>query len=201
MLFYSNKALSFYPDIAEFFFYGGYAAFMIKDYNQCIHLLNNALNFLTSKNKNLTNIINEVLANAYYETGQYNEAFDYFEKSIKANPTNATLKNNYAYFLAQQDTLLDKALNLIDEALKLEPYNPSFIDTKAWIFFKLNNLSDAKNWIDKALIYNDSDPDILEHAGDIYYLLNLKDDAITFWQKAIDNGKNPDLINNKLKDK
>lgn len=199
MLFYSNKALSFYPDISEFFFYGGYAAFMIKDYNQCILLLNNALNYLTSKNKNLINTINELLANAYYETGQYDKSFDYFEKSITANPTNATLKNNYAYFLAQQDTLLNKALNLIDEALRLEPNNSSFIDTKAWILFKLNNLTEAKKWIDKALIYNDSDPDILEHAGDIYYHLNLKDEAITFWQKAINNGKNPDLVNNKLK--
>jgi tetratricopeptide (TPR) repeat protein len=201
MLFYANKAVDFYPEIGEFFFYGGYAAFMLKDYTQSILLLNNALNYLTSKNKDLINTINELLANAYYQTAQYDKAFDYFEKSIKANPTNATLKNNYAYFLAQQDTLLNKALSLIDEALRLNPNNPSFIDTKAWILYKLNNLEDAKNWIDKALMFNDSDPDILEHAGDIYYKLNKKDMAISYWQKAIDNGKNPDLINEKLNEK
>ena len=201
MLFYANKALNFYPDIGEFYFYAGYAAFMQKKFEKCIPHLENALSYIPSKNKELQNIIIELLANAYYETGEYAKAFDYFEKAIKANPANLVLKNNYAYFLAQQDTMMDKALNLIDEVLLTEPTRFSFIDTKAWILFKMKNYDEAKKWIDKALMYNDSDPEILEHAGDIYYHLNLIDDAVQLWQKSKENGNNSEIINKKINDK
>ena len=170
--FYANKALNFYPDIGEFYFYAGYAAFMQKKFEKCIPHLENALSYIPSKNKELQNIIIELLANAYYETGEYAKAFDYFEKAIKANPANLVLKNNYAYFLAQQDTMMDKALNLIDEVLLTEPTRFSFIDTKAWILFKMKN-----------------------------YHLNLIDDAVQLWQKSKENGNNSEIINKKINDK
>ena len=47
------------------------------------------------------------------------------------------------------------------------PDNPSFLDTYAWILYKLNNKEEALEKIKKALIYEDNNTTILDHYMDI----------------------------------
>jgi tetratricopeptide (TPR) repeat protein len=96
--------------------------------------------------------------------------------------------NNYAYYLSVKGVQLNKAEEMSLRTVKKEPNNATYLDTYAWILFKLHRYSEAKEYIDRTL---ENDPDssfvMLEHAGDIYYQAGHKEKAVEFWQKALDS--------------
>ncbi|MCC6818210.1 MAG: hypothetical protein IT245_04920 [Bacteroidia bacterium] len=61
------------------------------------------------------------------------------------------------------------------------------------------DLSSAKRECDKALESFPNNPILLESMGDISAAKGNKNEAITFWKKALDNGGNTEILNNKIK--
>lgn len=59
--------------------------------------------------------------------------------------------NNYAYMLADADTLLDKALDMARFASLYDSHNPNNLDTYAWVYFKRGEYDEAKKQIDYAI--------------------------------------------------
>ncbi|MBU4316355.1 MAG: hypothetical protein KKF30_03685 [Proteobacteria bacterium] len=60
--------------------------------------------------------------------------------------------NDLAWRYAEQDKSLQDALGLIETALKIEPENKAYLDTRAEVLYKLHRYDDAIA-IEKKLVY------------------------------------------------
>ena len=69
------------------------------------------------------------------------------------------------------------------ELTKKKP-NASFLDTYAWILYKLGEYEQAKVEIEKAIAIQANNPVLLDHYGDILYRLGFLTDAKSEWKKA-----------------
>ena len=84
----------------------------------------------------------------------------------------------------------------------MQPDNPIFQDTYAWVYYKQKKFEEAKKWSEKAVAgSNSKNAAILDHYGDILYSLNQVDLAVEFWKKAKDNGLNTEILDKKIRDK
>lgn len=75
-----------------------------------------------------------------------------------------------ARFWVDHDRNLDKAREVVEKRIaeKGEPKAISDLDTVAWIYYKLDNITEAKKLIDKAIAKGSPDAFRLFHAGMIY---------------------------------
>ena len=112
-----------------------------------------------------------------------------YEKALKANPDNASVLNNYAYFLSLEGKSLDRALQMSVRATTLSENNPTYLDTRAWVLYRLGRYDEAKTLMRQALSLDRTDsPELRLHYGDI--LAALGDDymAEVYWRRALEYG-------------
>jgi tetratricopeptide (TPR) repeat protein len=127
-----------------------------------------------------------LLANLYAENGQVAKSDSVYEKALVIGPDDATLLNNYAYSLAERDTLLIRAHKMSRKALAKEPENTSFLDTIAWILYRQGKYAEAKTYIDKtlALMGDEENAEVYLHAGYIYLQFD-RSKAEDFFRAAV----------------
>ena len=89
--------------------------------------------------------------------------------------------------------MIIKCLNLT-----IEDPNPSFLDTYAWILYKLGEHDLAKIEIEKALELEPESAVIFDHYGDILYALGFLDQARKKWERAYHLDKENLKIKKKL---
>ena len=72
---------------------------------------------------------------------------------LAKDPLDANALNSLGYMLADHGQRLDEAVDLVQRALKIEPANPSFLDSLGWAYFRQGKLDLA-------------DPPLTEAAGE-----------------------------------
>ena len=92
-----------------------------------------------------------MLAEVYYRQERQEEAWQCFEKSLKASPDNIPTLNNYAYYLSENSTKLDKAEQMSKKTIVAEPENSTYLDTYAWILYKMGRAKEALPYMEKAI--------------------------------------------------
>lgn len=126
----------------------------------------------------------------YHELQDYKNAEFVYQKGIEIDSTNILLLNNYAYLLATQNKELEFALNMVNKALEEDSTNINYIDTKAWIFYRMGEYEKAQNEIEKIFHQSADDepisPEVWDHYGDILNALGRLDDARKMWKKALE---------------
>lgn len=129
-----------------------------------------------------------------------NKRIKLFKKALDENSNNATALNNWAYELCEPARDLDLALEMSTRACELEPTNPTYLDTKAWVLFLQGNISEAKKIMRQAIsLDGNSDSTLLLHYGDI---LSAEGDAFMaeiYYKRALDAGEDATLIEEKIK--
>jgi tetratricopeptide (TPR) repeat protein len=108
-----------------------------------------------------------------------------FRKVLDANPQNASALNYLGYMLADRNVRLEEAQKLVGDALALEPQNGAFLDSMAWVYYRLNRLDEAENLLVRALEKIGRDPTVREHLGDVYLKQGKVREAIAQWQTAL----------------
>lgn len=103
-----------------------------------------------------------------------------------ADNGNASAMNSMAYAWAVNDERLDEALALIQEALVLDPDNPYFLDTLAWVFYKLQQYEKALEPMCQSMRALPGHPESRTHLAQIYFQLGLYEEAKNEWLAAID---------------
>ena len=112
-----------------------------------------------------------------------------YDEAIALDPENYMARNNYAYMISEKGGDLELAKELIGQVLKNAPQLPTYLDTAAWVYYKLGQYLLAKDYIDKAIdaVRGDIlDPELLLHAGDIYYRCGNAQKALDYWQRALE---------------
>ena len=130
---------------------------------------------------------------------KYDEAFSNFENLLALDPDNVIVLNNYSYYLSLLDKDLEKARKMIEKCVKLEKDNPTYLDTYAWVLFKLEDYTKALEVIEKVVSKNtDPSGEVLEHYGDILFKNNKKDEAKKAWIRAESSGEASENIRIKI---
>lgn len=143
------------------------------------------------------------LGDISYELKDYSTSDSAYEAALEIDPNNATVLNNYAFYLSERNIKLEKAERMSKKSNLLADNNSAFIDTYAWIMYKMKNYNEALDWMEQAMQLPDSRerPELLSHYGDILFKMGRVDDAVTQWQKAIDKGGDATTLQNKIKTK
>jgi tetratricopeptide (TPR) repeat protein len=132
----------------------------------------------------------------YERQKKFDQAEVEFKKVLADDPENASALNYLGYMLADRNTRLNEALDMINRALKKEPGNGAYLDSLGWVYFRMNRLPEAEDAIKSALDKMTKDPTVHDHLGDIYMKEGKLKEAITQWDAALqewDNGAPADL--------
>jgi len=108
-----------------------------------------------------------------------------YEKALVLDRSAANL-NNYAWDLATHDANLEYALALTQESNTLQSLEPTYLDTWAWVLYKLGRYTEAQVKISVALQLLRTSPDavIFRHAAAIEEALGNVETANDYRQKA-----------------
>lgn len=126
------------------------------------------------------------LATAQQMSGDFTGAETTLRDILKESPGNPIALNNLGYFLLERNERFDEALKLIQEAVNVDPTNPSYLDSLGWAYFKLNKLPEAEKHLKEAARFDSMSSTIQEHLGDIYQKQGRGDLARGHWQKALE---------------
>lgn len=103
------------------------------------------------------------------------------EGAVRQNPEDANTANYLGYLYADRGESLDRADSLISSALRTDPDNTAFLDSRAWLRFHQGRQVEALKDIESALASGESDLTIRVHKARILEALGRKTDARTIW--------------------
>ena len=117
------------------------------------------------------------------------EDFEGAERSLRdllqRDPGDATALNYLGYMLAERGQRLDEAVDLVQRALKLEPGNPSFLDSLGWAYFQQGKLDLADPPLTEAASKMPNNSVIQDHLGDLRFKQQRFADAAAAWERSL----------------
>jgi tetratricopeptide (TPR) repeat protein len=125
------------------------------------------------------------LAQAQTELGQHAQAIATLTAAVTSDPLSAPALNSLGYTLADRGERLTEAISFIQRALKVEPGNPSYLDSLGWAFFKQGNAVEAETHLRKAADASPRQSIIQDHFGDVLAKQGKYREAIGAWERAL----------------
>lgn len=112
---------------------------------------------------------------------------------LKKEPNNSHALNALGYTLADRTDRYQEALVLIEKAVKLSPNDAFYLDSLAWVHYRLGNLEQAENVMNQAIAIQ-SDPELLAHLGEILWQRGKHIEAKIAWDEGLKKDRNNQLI-------
>ena len=126
-----------------------------------------------------------------------------FLKAIELDPEQASTLNYLGYSYVDQGLNLEKALGMIEKAVRLRPDDGYIVDSLGWAYFKLGRFDDAVAQLERAVELKANDTVINDHLGDAYWRAGRTLEAKYQWSEAVTGKPSVDdlkRIETKLKD-
>jgi tetratricopeptide (TPR) repeat protein len=128
-----------------------------------------------------------MLGDLKYRMKDFKGSYEIYEEALEINPEEPLLLNNYAYFIAEGNGDLKKALKMAEKVMLSEGDNPTYIDTYAWVLYKMGKFAKAQKEMEKVFENkNEDDAELLEHMGYIKSALGKCEEAVIFWKRALE---------------
>jgi tetratricopeptide (TPR) repeat protein len=116
---------------------------------------------------------------------KFDEAERLFRLVIAADSNHAAALNYLGFTLVERGQRLPEALELIKRAVKLDPYNGSYLDSLGWAHFKLNQLEPAEASLRIAAAQLVRDSLVQDHFGDVLAAKGRVAEAIDAWRRSL----------------
>ncbi|MCW7537485.1 tetratricopeptide repeat protein [Aquabacterium sp. A7-Y] len=114
---------------------------------------------------------------------------------IELKPEHFHAYNALGYTLADRNTRLQEARDLVQKALELAPNEPFIIDSLGWIEYRMGRREEALQHLQRA--YNARpDAEIAAHLGEVLWVLGRQEEARKVWRE----GRDKDAANDVLKE-
>jgi len=200
----TEKAVTYLPENGMFWFY---LCASYSQNNEIIKALNACDKGISVAEKDgksafLLSEFYGLRGDIYQGEKKEQDAVDAYENALKYNEQNINVLNNYAYYLSTLKKDLTKAEWMSGRCIALQPENPTYLDTYAWIYFAQGNYSLALFYIERAFSKGiENNAEVLEHYGDILFLNDQKEKAVLQWKKALEYGSKSELIKEKISTK
>jgi tetratricopeptide (TPR) repeat protein len=125
------------------------------------------------------------MANVYEAGGRLADAEKELRRLMSEDPLNAEAMNSLSYMLADKGLRLPEAVDLAQRAVKIEPGNPSYLDTLGWALFKQGRADEAAEPLSKAAAVLTANSVIQDHLGDVLEKRGRHAEAVAAWQRAL----------------
>jgi len=168
-------------------FYSGLAHMRLKQYADAVRSFNEAEVIANAGERDrLTHVFYHQFGAALERKGDFTEAEKYFRKSLALSSDFAESLNYLGYMWAERGMNLQEARQFIEKAVALEPNNAAYLDSMAWVLFKLGEPKQALPWIEKAVDHNEEpDATLYDHLGDICAALGQTGRARDAWRRSV----------------
>ncbi len=199
----SEPGMLYNPDELAFYFFTGLSRYYLKDDDGALDALKRGTAVINDQSS--TDIVSDlysILGEIYHSKGNDKEAYAAYDSCLQYKPDNVATLNNYAYFLSVDGTNLEKAEKMSARAIAAEPKNATYLDTYAWVLYRLGRYADAKIYIDQTLKFSTdttSDNTLYEHAAAIYAALGDYKTAATFCEQALKHGGDAKALEKKIR--
>jgi Tfp pilus assembly protein PilF len=141
---------------------------------------------LAGDNKDLMVQVLTMRADVYYRMKEYIKAFETFRNAMKINSDDLTVINNYAYYLAEQNSNLKEAEEMAKRVIEKDNGNTTFLDTYGWVLYKRGKLKEAAKVMESIINKGDkTDAVWYEHYGYILKKQKKCEEAVTNWKIAL----------------
>lgn len=200
---HAYKASALFPQQPLTQFFSGHAFFAEKKYTDARNCFEAALNYTDERNALLLTQVYSSLGDTYHALDMSAESDQAYEEALSLDSNNVGTLNNYAYYLSLRKSNLEEAAKMSKKSNELDPNNPTFQDTYAWVLFQQGNYQEALEWIEKAITNSgETSFSLLEHYGDILFKLGEVEKAVTKWKEAKAtgqvSGENVELLSKKI---
>jgi Tfp pilus assembly protein PilF len=139
------------------------------------------------------------IGDQYHELGEQRKSYDAYYKALNLNMNNAIVLNNFAYHLSVNNKSLKQALQMAKRATELSPNNATYLDTLAWVYYKLGEYEQAKKVMQQAMSFDrENSSELALHYGDILDALGSTFMAQTYWRKALERGADAAKIESRI---
>ncbi len=152
-----KPAVDYKSSNAVFYYYLGFAYFMMDEKEQSVEAFRGALEHveksdLTTEDK-LKMRANSyaLMGDVYHQLGQDDKAFQAYDSCLIYRRNDAMVLNNYAYYLSLKKKDLQRAEEMSRMSNELEPDNATYLDTYAWVLFQQKRYDEAKQYMDKVV--------------------------------------------------
>jgi Flp pilus assembly protein TadD len=108
-----------------------------------------------------------------------------FLKALELNPDQPYVLNYLGYSWVEHGVNLDKALGMIETAVKLRPEDGYIVDSMGWVLFRLGRYAEAVPHLERAVELRSADPTINDHLGDAYWRVGRENEARFQWDRAL----------------
>ena len=113
-----------------------------------------------------SDIIYGLIANEYQKRGNFDKTSEFYEKALNLFPNDPQMLNNYSYLFSEHSKQLERALEMAEKALADDPHSITYLDTKAWILFKMERYPEAEKIMEK--IFSDDKSYYHEASSEIF---------------------------------
>ncbi len=197
----TEKAVTYLPDNSMFWFYLCASYSQNNEFIKALDACDKGI-MIAEKDGKSALLLSEfygLKGDIYQGEKKEKEAIDAYEKALKFNEQNINVLNNYAYYLSNLKKDISKAEWMSGRCIALQPENPTYLDTYAWIYFVQENYSLALFYIERAFSKGiENNAEVLEHYGDILFMNDKKEEAVKQWKKALEYGSKSELIKEKI---
>jgi tetratricopeptide (TPR) repeat protein len=118
--------------------------------------------------------------------GDFEAARKTFTSLVESDPKDHLSLNYLGYMMADRGVELQKAKSYIEQALKLQPYNGSYLDSLGWACFKLGDLKKAEEILTASVRTQYRSAEVREHLGRLYEALGRDAEALDEYRRAIE---------------
>ena len=195
---HANTCLEIYPNKAAILYYLGAAYLHKKENNKARNTFEIGLNSVKN-NPGLEFQFQTQLGDLYNTLKLYKKADSTYESALVYDPNSAHVLNNYSYFLSVRGEKLEMAKSMSGKLIKIHPNEPTYIDTYAWVLYKMEDYKGAEKYLAIAL-KNSNDPAIVEHYGDALFKLGREKEALKYWKEAQGQKGVTDFLDQKVKE-
>ena len=197
----SNVAIDSFPEHSLFYLFNGLSANQIDKSEEAAMVLKEGLKTIKN-NPELELDFYTNLGEAHYNIKEYKQSDYYFELVLNKEPDNFYVINNYSYYLSLREEKLEYAERISKKTVIAEPNNSTYLDTYAWILFKLKRYQDALYYIKRAFENGGAESHVIvEHYGDIQFKVGNEEAALELWKLSHEIGNNSESLLQKIKGK
>lgn len=137
-----------------------------------------------SKERNIHWSLYFLRGTAYDQIKQWPKTEADMQRALELFPNQPTVLNYLGYSWVDRGLHLDKALEMIRQAVALRPYDGFFVDSLGWAHYRLKQYKDAVTFLERAVELRPEDPTITDHLGDAYWQVGRKNEARFQWERV-----------------
>lgn len=218
---YVTRALELFPEKIDFHLSKGHVMSYSKRYDRAIKAYKESLHYADTDS--LRGVIWGMIGDAWHQQAAdgipewdesraaksgasktyrkaMKECYKAYERSLDYWRDNPMVLNNYAYFLSLEERDLERALAMSSRVVALTDNNPTYLDTHAWVLFKLGRTDEARKILQKAVALDgQKSPELMVHYGDVLHALGEQFMAEIYWRRALEKGYDAGQIEKRLK--